>query len=184
MRKLGHLVRNSWLKRPSAKIGLGLLLAVALGSLFGIGTYTFHYGEGLSYFSKDPKACMNCHIMEPQFNSWQKASHHGVATCVDCHLPHDFIPKLIAKAENGYFHSKGFTFLDFHEPIMIKEKNIRILQQNCLHCHDQITHDLVSGATTDRDAVSCLHCHRSVGHGDSTGLGGYDTSIHSWNKNL
>ena len=72
-------------------------------------------------------ACINCHIMQPQFDSWQKASHHTFATCVDCHLPHDFVGKYIAKAENGYLHSRAFTLQDFAEPIRITAKNSRIL---------------------------------------------------------
>jgi cytochrome c nitrite reductase small subunit len=153
---------------------IGVLLAVVIGSLTGLGGYTFKYGEGLSYFSKDPAACVNCHIMQPQYDSWQKASHHTAATCVDCHLPHDFIGKYIAKAENGYYHSKGFTFQDFPEPIFIKAKASRILQDNCIACHSDFVHELVSGAKTDEDAVLCVHCHRSAGHGDTVGLGKYE----------
>lgn len=139
--------------------------ALVVGLLIGLGLFTFDYAEGLSYFSTDPKACANCHIMNDEYDSWQKASHHTAAKCVDCHLPHRFLPKYLAKAENGYFHSKGFTFLDFHEPIMIKPKNARILQENCLACHGDMVHELVAGATTQKDAVTCVHCHASVGHG-------------------
>jgi len=142
-----------------------LIIAVLLGALLGLGTFTFDYGEGLSYFSTDPRACKNCHVMNDEYDSWTKASHHGVATCVDCHLPHEFIPKYIAKADNGYHHSKGFTFMDFHEPIMIKPGNSRILQDSCLRCHADFVHDIVGGSTEAVDAVSCVHCHRSVGHG-------------------
>ena len=141
------------------------IIAVLLGALLGLGTFTFDYGEGLSYFSTDPRACKNCHIMNDEYDSWTKASHHGVAACVDCHLPHDFNPKYIAKADNGYHHSKGFTFMDFHEPIMIKPGNSRILQDSCLRCHADFVHDIVGGSTEAVDAVSCVHCHRSVGHG-------------------
>ncbi len=154
-----------------------LLLAVLMGVCIGLAGYTFQFAEGLSYFSTDPAACANCHIMQSQYDSWQKASHHTVATCVDCHLPHDFIPKYIAKAENGYHHSKGFTFQDFHEPIMIKPKNARILQENCLSCHDGLVHEMVRGATTGPDAVTCVHCHQSVGHGPPAGLGGPDPTL-------
>src|SRR5262245_43379609 len=112
-----------------------IVLAIFLGLLVGIGAFTFLYAEGLSYVSSDPKVCVNCHIMQPQYESWQKGSHHAVATCVDCHLPHSFFGKWFAKGENGYHHSKAFTFQDFHEPIMIKAKNSRILQESCLHCH-------------------------------------------------
>jgi len=131
----------------------------------GVGAFTFHYGEGLSYFSTDPRACANCHIMNDEYNSWIKGPHHGAAKCIDCHLPHQFIPKYIAKANNGYHHSKGFTFQDFHEPIMIKPGNSRILQENCLRCHGDFVHDIIAGSKTEADAVQCIHCHRLVGHG-------------------
>lgn len=158
-----------------SKLPWGLVvLAVLVGTVAGMGLFTFNYAEGLSYFSTDPAACANCHIMEPQYDSWQKASHHTVATCVDCHLPQDFVPKYIAKAENGYYHSKGFTLQDFHEPIVIKESNRRLLQDNCLRCHGDLVHDLVPGATDDPDFLQCVHCHSSVGHGERAGLGGRD----------
>jgi cytochrome c nitrite reductase small subunit len=147
-------------------------LCVVLGVLLGVSLFTFRYAEGLSYFSTDPRACMNCHIMTPQFNSWQKASHHAVATCVDCHLPHDFVGKYMAKASNGYHHSKGFTLQDFAEPIRIKEGNLRILQANCVACHSELVHGLAPGDAKDIETVSCMHCHRSAGHGDTVGLGG------------
>lgn len=151
---------------------VGALLAIVIGSLAGLGGYTFKYGEGLSYFSKDPTACVNCHIMQPQYDSWQKASHHAVATCVECHLPHDFIGKYIAKADNGYRHSKGFTLQDFPEPIFIKDRASRILQKNCMSCHDDLVHELIQG-DSETDSVQCVHCHRSAGHGETIGLGKY-----------
>lgn len=144
---------------------LGIALAISVGILTGIGGYTFTYAEGFSYFSTDPAACANCHIMQPQYDSWARSGHHAAARCVDCHLPHELIPKYIAKAENGYHHSKGFTFQDFHEPILIKEGNAKILQKSCIRCHGDFVHELVSGSTTADNAVECVHCHRSVGHG-------------------
>jgi cytochrome c nitrite reductase small subunit len=157
--------------KPPARLALPLL-AVLVGALAGVGVFTFHYAEGFSYLSTDPAACANCHIMQSQFDSWQKSSHHAVAKCVDCHLPHDFVGKYVAKAENGWHHSKGFTLQDFHEPIMIKPKNAAILQRNCLACHGEIAHGLVEGVNGTPDEVQCVHCHSSVGHGETTGLGG------------
>lgn len=138
---------------------------ILLGVAAGVGVFTFQYAAGLSYFSTDPRACANCHIMNDEYASWQKGPHHGAARCVDCHLPHEFVQKLMAKASNGYHHSKGFTLQDFHEPIMIKPGNARILQDNCLRCHADFVHQIVAGSTTDRNAVLCVHCHRGVGHG-------------------
>jgi cytochrome c nitrite reductase small subunit len=156
-------------KRSSAPIFVAL--SVGLGLLVGVGGYTFSYAEGLSYFSSDPKACANCHIMQSQFDSWQKSSHHTVAGCVDCHLPVPFAEKMLVKASNGYHHSKGFTLQDFDEPIRIKPGNARVLQDNCLRCHGDVVHNLVSGAKSDKDAVLCVKCHFSVGHGETFGLG-------------
>jgi len=141
------------------------LLAGLLGVLLGLGAFTFRYGEGLSYFSTDPRACKNCHIMNDEYDSWTKGVHHASAKCIDCHLPHAFVPKYLAKANNGYHHSKGFTFQDFHEPILIKPKNAAILQANCLRCHDDFVHDIVRGGTAAADESRCVHCHRNVGHG-------------------
>ncbi|MBM3276724.1 MAG: cytochrome c nitrite reductase small subunit [Candidatus Handelsmanbacteria bacterium] len=152
----------------------GAVIAALSGALLGLGGFTFYYGQGLSYFSRDPAACVNCHIMQPQFDSWQKASHHTAATCADCHLPHDFLPKWLSKAENGFWHSQGFTLQDFHEPIFIRQRNQRVLHDNCLNCHGPLVHELLAGATTDADAISCVHCHRSAGHGEAVGLGKYE----------
>jgi len=142
-----------------------LVLAASLGGVAGLGAFTFHYAEGLSYFSTDPAACKNCHIMNSEYDSWTKGPHHAVAGCVNCHLPREFFAKYAAKASNGYHHSKGFTLQDFHEPILIKARNAEILQDNCLHCHADFVHDIVRGSTTAEDAVRCVHCHRGVGHG-------------------
>jgi cytochrome c nitrite reductase small subunit len=142
-----------------------VVLSLLLGVGSGVGAFTFHYASGLSYMSNDPKACVNCHIMNEQYDGWRKNSHHAVATCNDCHVPQGLVSKYIAKAENGYHHSKGFTLQDFHEPILIKPKNSQILQDNCLRCHGALVHEIVRGSTYDPGALRCVHCHRGVGHG-------------------
>jgi cytochrome c nitrite reductase small subunit len=151
-----------------------VVVAVLVGVVAGIGGYTFLYAEGASYLSTDPKACLNCHVMRPQFDAWQKASHHTVATCVDCHLPASGLSKYVAKGLNGWNHSKAFTLQDYPEPMQISPRNAEILQDNCLRCHADLVHELVGGATTDKDALRCVHCHSTVGHGPRAGLGGPD----------
>lgn len=145
----------------------GVILASLLGVMLGVGMYTFHYAEGWSYFSTDPSTCVNCHIMQPQYDSWHKSSHHAVATCVDCHLPHEFPHNLLAKADNGWNHSWAFTMQNFHEPIQIKPRNRRILESNCRSCHSGIVHEMLTyhEPVNQYDMISCLHCHISVGHG-------------------
>jgi len=147
-------------------------LIASAGVLLGICAFTFRYAEGLSYFSTDPRACANCHIMNDQYASWSRGPHHGAARCVDCHLPHEFIGKYVAKAVNGYHHSKGFTLQDFHEPILIKPRNAQILQNNCVRRHGDFVHDVLidgdgshPGDARAPGETRCVHCHRDVGHG-------------------
>lgn len=160
------------------------VIAVAVAVLLGISGFTFHYAEGFSYLSNDPAVCVNCHIMRPQYDSWQKSSHHAVAVCVDCHLPHDLVGKYVAKAENGWHHSKGFTLQDFAEPIRIKGKNAQILQANCIACHRDLAHSLLAGVAGEPDEVQCVHCHSTVGHGEPAGLGGPERPAESKRASL
>lgn len=151
---------------------LPLALAVCVGVSAGLGAYTFRYAQGLSYLRTDPKACVNCHIMQRQYDAWLKSSHGRVAVCVDCHLPHDFIAKYAAKMENGWRHGKKFTMQEFVEPIVVQAKGRVILQDNCLRCHDALVHDMAPAVGTEREQFRCTHCHAGVGHGEKAGLGG------------
>jgi cytochrome c nitrite reductase small subunit len=110
--------------------------------------------------------------MNDQYESWTKSSHHNNATCNDCHTPHALIPKYISKAENGFWHSKGFTLQDFHEPIRIRPHNAKVLNENCVECHETLISEIVAERgheNMDKGAhsgsMNCVHCHASVGHG-------------------
>jgi cytochrome c nitrite reductase small subunit len=141
-----------------SKPGFPALLSALTGSMIGLGLYTFLYAQGYSYFSNDPNACANCHLMRDYLDSWQKSSHHARATCNDCHTPHALLPKLVTKAENGWNHSMKFTLQNFHEPIRLRVSNAGRLQANCLRCHQ----DMIDEIGPDAD---CVRCHAGVGHG-------------------
>jgi cytochrome c nitrite reductase small subunit len=151
---------------------LGLVFATA-GILLGLGLYTFVYARGYSYLSDDPNACANCHIMRTELDGWHKSTHKAVATCNDCHVPHDVIPKYLTKLENGYAHSRAFTFQDFHEPIVMRPQSKNIVQENCVRCHGEMVSPLLASAINTRltahdmrkQQVDCIQCHRAVGHG-------------------
>ena len=142
-----------------------LVLCVLAGVALGTGTFTVQYAEAFSYLSNDPKACVNCHIMRDQYDGWQKASHHAVATCNDCHVPHEMVPKYLVKAENGFWHSKGFTLQDFPEPIRLRPVSLTILQNNCVNCHHDLVNDILGHGTIGSERTDCVHCHAAVGHG-------------------
>lgn len=157
-------------------------VALCSGIIAGLAAYTFWYAEGLSYLSSDPRSCANCHIMNSQYDSWLKSSHHAAATCADCHLPHDLIGKYAAKSSNGWHHSKGFTLQRFSEPIRIKPGNARILQENCVRCHNRLLHEFLAVDGRHDGSFRCVHCHRNAGHGETAGLGGPDQGEFNENK--
>ncbi len=149
-----------------SRFGVGyfpITLILILGMLCGLGVFTFGYGEGWSYLSPDPKACVNCHVMQDHYDSWLKSSHKDVAVCNDCHLPHDFIGKWMTKADNGTFHSIAFTTGGFPDPIRIKPRNRRVTQGACLHCHQEFVNHMLPANQGD-DMLNCIHCHTDVGH--------------------
>lgn len=141
-----------------------LLFCALFGVLAGLGGYTFYYAKGASYLSNDPRACVNCHIMREQYDGWQKASHHTVATCNDCHVPHDVVGKYLTKMENGFWHSKGFTFQDFPEPIRMRPQSKQIVLANCNTCHATVVSE-ITGHLAVGDQIDCVTCHSGVGHG-------------------
>ena len=96
---------------------VNIVLGVLIGSMVGLGLYTFVYAKGYSYLSNDPKGCANCHVMEANYSAWLTSSHHTVATCNDCHAPHDLVGKYAVKATNGFFHSLAFTTGEFPDVI-------------------------------------------------------------------
>jgi len=165
-----------------------LAAAIAVGMAAGLGLFTFGYARGYSYLGHDPAACANCHIMSEHYAAWTKASHHTVATCNDCHTPHDLVGKYAVKARNGFWHSFYFTVGGYPDPLRITEGNRRVTENACRHCHTEITeaidHVALRDAPTVRFAaqgapaapkspphdagsgepISCIRCHRYVGH--------------------
>jgi cytochrome c nitrite reductase small subunit len=144
----------------------GLILGATMGVVLGVGAYTFVYARGASYLTNDPKACVNCHIMQEQYDGWIKSSHRSVATCNDCHAPHNFVGKYWTKARNGFWHSFYFTTGTYPDPIQITPTNRKVTENACRHCHAGIVEAIEGPGNkhTGPDATSCLRCHRNVGH--------------------
>ncbi|HSW39197.1 MAG TPA: cytochrome c nitrite reductase small subunit [Acidobacteriota bacterium] len=143
---------------------LTVAIIIVTGILLGAGGYTFYYAQGFSYLSDDPGVCVNCHIMREQFDSWERSSHRARAACGECHLPQDFFNKWRVKAENGLHHSIAFTFGNFREPIRIKEGNSRVLNENCLYCHEDFVREIAAHRNEEAAGISCVRCHVKSGH--------------------
>lgn len=136
-------------------------LAALVGVAVGVGGFTFVYAKGASYLGNDPRACANCHVMNEQFDAWEKGSHRSVATCNDCHTPHALVPKYLVKARNGFLHSYYFTLGGFPEPIRITEASRRVTESQCRRCHESVVSEIDA---SHRSRLDCVTCHRDVGH--------------------
>lgn len=140
-----------------------LVLAALLGLILSMGSTTFIHGRGYSYLSDDPKACVNCHIMQDQYDSWQRSSHREYTTCNSCHSPENLILKYLVKAENGLNHAYKFTTKTYNDPIKIREHNFNIAMTACLNCHGQIFEESWHREQITNN-MNCTHCHKEVGH--------------------
>jgi len=162
-----------------------LAASILIGMSLGLGLFTFGYARGYSYMTNDPAACANCHIMAEHYAAWMKGSHRAVATCNDCHTPHNIVGKYAVKAKNGFWHSFYFTVGGFPDPLRATEGNRKVTQDACRYCHTQITDAIdhgvgsvsqqapganegsppvrISAAQAD-EPIDCVRCHRYVGH--------------------
>ena len=142
-----------------------------LGVLVGLGGAIFYISNAASYMSNDPVTCMNCHVMAPQFATWQRGSHGRVATCNDCHVPQDnFFHTYSFKAQDGMRHAAMFTFRMEPQVFQIKQAGADAVQENCKRCHAKLLHTVSLTSMTGDDARTgagtyCWHCHREVPHG-------------------
>ena len=156
---------NNMLKKVAITI---FLLAIA-----GFG-YMLYISKAFSYLSSDPKACINCHVMNTQYATWQHSSHAREATCVECHLPTDgFFNKYISKARDGWNHTVAFTLDTYDHSMKISDDGARRVQENCISCHKSVTSTMTTNADKyhnfDEPYVEngrkCWSCHKQVPHG-------------------
>ena len=140
------------------KVG-AIIFGAVVGLGLGVGAYTLLYAKGWAYLTNDPAACANCHVMQGHLDAWIKSSHRAVATCNDCHTPHDLVGKYMTKAQNGFWHSFYFTTGRFPDPLRITERNRDVTEQACRYCHQPIV-----DAIDPDPRISCIRCHTYVGH--------------------
>ena len=118
------------------------IVAIAAGIFFGLTAYILYVSNAVSYMSDDPKTCINCHVMNTEYVSWTKSSHRENATCNDCHVPqNNFINKYYFKAKDGLRHATMFTLRQEPQVIVIKEEGSKVVQKNCIRCHNDLITD-------------------------------------------
>ncbi|UTW66700.1 cytochrome c nitrite reductase small subunit [bacterium SCSIO 12643] len=141
------------------------------GSVIGLGLFILQESKAISYLSDDPKTCINCHVMTPEYITWDHSSHGKVTNCNDCHVPHDNVFRKYAfKAKDGLYHATIFTLHAEPEVIVMHEAGQEVVKANCIRCHsDQVTDAKASAWIEGHDASrtdrQCWECHREVPHG-------------------
>ncbi len=182
--------RSRLWRRPRARWLLGipiggfLLLAVGLGLSSGFAA-AVHYTGTLEF-------CTSCHEMrDNMYGEYQQSPHYknvaGVrAVCSDCHVPHEFFPKMrakflatlneIPKWAMGTVNTKEKVTavrLEMAEHVwkQMKATNSR----ECRNCHsieamDLSAQDPSAAKKHIRERMlargeTCIDCHKGIGHG-------------------
>lgn len=148
------------------------LVGITLGLMF----FVFYISKAYSYLSENPKSCVNCHIMAPEYATWSRSSHGRVTNCNDCHVPHDnIVRKYYFKAMDGMRHASMFALRMEPQVIRIKEGGEMVVQENCIRCHGNLNSVVSTGKVTaemahENNGKLCWECHRDVPHSNIRGL--------------
>jgi cytochrome c-type protein NapC len=172
------------LLRPSPRRSVLSLLAIGL--LLGVGAVLAF--EATMHATSTEAFCTSCHSMaENPYQQLQKTTHYSnpsgvAASCSDCHVPREFVPKMIRKVQASREVWGAITgVIDTpekyaaHAPRM-KQREIKRLKANdsqeCRNCHNaqrmllplQSTKAQQFHRTMLADRKTCIDCHTGVGH--------------------
>jgi cytochrome c-type protein NapC len=178
------------LKRPSAKYSLLTLLLVGFvsGVFFWGGFNTAMEATNTLEF------CISCHEMENNvYQEYRNTVHHsnrtGVrATCPDCHVPKEWVPKIIRKvqASNEVLH-KVLGSIDTPEKFNAKRGELaghewarmkKAESRECRNCHSfegmniekQKTRASKMHKIAQDEKKTCIDCHKGIAHKKPKGM--------------
>ncbi len=174
--------RTRWLL--GIPIGGFLLLLIGLGLSSGFAA-AVHYTGTLEF-------CTSCHEMrDNMYGEYQHSPHYknvaGVrAVCSDCHVPHEFFPKMRAKflatlneipkwAMGTVNTREKFTAVRLEMAEHVWKQMKATNSRECRNCHSIEAMDLEaqdSGAAKKHNkermlarGETCIDCHKGIGHG-------------------
>ncbi|RLA46992.1 MAG: flavocytochrome c [Gammaproteobacteria bacterium] len=174
---------RSWLRPSTSRSVLSL---VVIGLALGVGGILAF--NATMHATNTDEFCVGCH--EQKDNSLvmlQKTRHYGNASgnsvgCSDCHVPHEFVPKMIRKIQASrevWGHITGIIDTPekyaAHAPHMKKKEIDRIRandSQECRNCHEVEQMDLDIQSTAARqfhramldNDKTCIDCHAGLAH--------------------
>jgi len=189
------MIRRLWnfIWSPSAAISLGVLLIVGFvaGILFWGG---FHWAVEAS---NKEEFCISCHEMRDNvYEDYTQTVHYssvsGVgAICSDCHVPKEWLPKMIRKVratKELYHHFRG----TISTPEKFEEHRAEMAQRvwaemeandslECRNCHREDRFDYTLMEPKDAKVMqaglaagdTCIDCHKGIAHKMPDLSGGY-----------
>ena len=171
----------SFFARHRGKLGLATAMFIA-GIVFWGGFNTAMEATNTLSF------CISCHEMrDNMYPDYVKSSHYsnpsGVrAICSDCHVPKQWVPKLIRKirASNELWHWMIGTV---NTPEKFEKRRLHLAQRvwaymkesdsrECRNCHNFDTMDLKRQARfaarihgdAKKEGKTCIDCHKGITH--------------------
>ncbi|WP_040977446.1 cytochrome c3 family protein [Necropsobacter massiliensis] len=170
-----------WFRTPS-RIAVGVL--ITLSFIAGI-VFWGGFNTALEYTNTE-EFCSSCHMNDvvPEYrHSVHYMNRSGVkATCSNCHLPHEFIPKWTRKikaAGEVYSYVMGHVDtkekFDAHRLEMAEREWARMKANNsqeCRNCHNFDAMDFSQQKTVAermhslaiKEGKTCIDCHKGIAH--------------------
>lgn len=173
------------------RAGPKLLLGLPLGALlaFGIGATAVAGFNATMHYTNTNEFCYACHIgMDTIVEEYQASAHYQnasgvVATCADCHVPQQLLPKLWVKikATKDVYHTLAGTYnLDNFEEhraeLAMSARNALLVRNSaeCKSCHNpdtwltELQSDAAAGAHGgaffQEGGANCVICHLGTAH--------------------
>ncbi|MES9964983.1 MAG: NapC/NirT family cytochrome c [Candidatus Sedimenticola sp. 20ELBAFRAG] len=148
--------------------------------------FTGLFNIGLSA-TNEMAFCTSCHSMKVNLEEYKETPHYksasGVrATCADCHVPKEFVPKMIAKvvaAKDVYHEIMGtidtpekYEALRWDMASRVWAKMKANDSAECRTCHDYDQMDLSEQDRSARkrhgramdEGKTCIDCHKGIAH--------------------
>ena len=178
------------LRSSSSKYALGTLvgLGIAVG---GVGVPTFNW---VVHETSSDAFCMTCHaddIGQEQAGRVHFDNARGFrVTCADCHIPREFVPKLVHKTKSGVNDVYHQLFLgtistpekfEAHRMTMAKSQWEAMNENdshNCRYCHVESQWDLSVQSEKAQQlhagplakGKTCIDCHKGIAHNLPKGI--------------
>jgi cytochrome c-type protein NapC len=172
-----------WLSPATLTGGLLLLMAGAIGMAAFAGGF-----NTLAHRTNTLEFCISCHTMASgPYAEYKKTIHFnnrtGVqATCSNCHVPTDFLPKLLSKiwAAKDVYHEFAGT-IDTPEKFEARRLHLarnvwaymeKTESSGCRSCHDFSAMKLddqgrrakLKHPQARTEGKHCINCHKGVAH--------------------